>query len=36
MVSGTLKKQELLANLAHPGMAGNLHGESIMIDPRIA
>jgi hypothetical protein len=36
MVSGTLKKQELLANLPHPGRAGNLHGESIMIDPGIA
>jgi hypothetical protein len=24
MVSGTLKKQELLANLPHPGRPGNL------------
>jgi hypothetical protein len=35
MVSGALKKQELSANLPHPGTGGNLHGESIMIDPRI-
>jgi hypothetical protein len=33
MVSGTLKKAELLANLPHPGLRSNGHGESIMIDP---
>jgi hypothetical protein len=33
MVSGTLKNGELLANLPHPGVRSNHHGESIMIDP---
>jgi hypothetical protein len=37
MVSETLKSSantgERLANLPHPGAGGNLHGESIMIDP---
>jgi hypothetical protein len=27
-----LKQKEHLANLPHPGVRGNRHGESIMID----
>jgi hypothetical protein len=30
---GLLKTEEHLANLPHPGVGGNRHGESIMIDP---
>jgi hypothetical protein len=31
-----LEEGERLANLPHPGVGGNLHGESIMIDRRHA
>jgi hypothetical protein len=31
-----LKQREHLANLPHPGMGGNHHGKSIMIDRLLA